>query len=242
MKETFAALCSSTLLFDGDLLRNIKSIRVSQDLFDDLADNEFDRATAVTASALAKDAAQEPCITRPFAYGTVISYSFDAAPWQETRFSDGRRYGVWYGSLELETTVYETVFHWYRFVMDSFSEHGGEIIGERRVFRAGCDALLIDLRGKEAAFPELRSRKDYGFCQRLGSWLVEQGQNGVLVRSARCEGVNGAIFRQERLSNVRDLCWLTYRTVPGEDSVTVERKPGLPWLHIRPSTLGATAD
>ena len=45
--------------------------------------------------------------------------------WQATRFSDGSLYGVWYGSLDIETTVYETAWHWYQFVLDSFAgEHG----------------------------------------------------------------------------------------------------------------------
>ncbi len=146
-------------------------------------------------------------------------------------------HAFWYGSLDLETTVYETVCHWRRFLLDSFPNHDQEIVGERPVFRVACNALLIDLRDKDASPPELRSRTSYALCQRLGSWLVGQGQNGVLVHSARCEGVNGAIFRPERLSNVRDLCYLTYRSIPAEDAVTVERKPGQTWLHIRPSAL-----
>ena len=42
----------------------------------------------------------------------VISYSFDSAHWQATRFSDGTTYGLWYGSLDVATTVYETAWHW----------------------------------------------------------------------------------------------------------------------------------
>jgi len=55
--------------------------------------------------------------------------------------------------------------------------------------------------------------------------------------SARYKGVKSAIFRPERLSNVRDVCYLTYRSIPTEDEVTVERKPGHTWLRIRPSAL-----
>jgi hypothetical protein len=50
-------------------------------------------------------------VTRTFDYGTVISYSFDSSHWQQSRFSDARRYGVWYVSIDLETAVYETARH-----------------------------------------------------------------------------------------------------------------------------------
>ena len=32
---------------------------------------------------------------------------------QATRFSEGTTYGVWYGARELDTTVYETAWHWF---------------------------------------------------------------------------------------------------------------------------------
>src|SRR5262249_27007245 len=100
-----------------------------------------------------------------------------------------------------------------------------------------CDALLIDLRGRESAFPDLVSRTSYAFTQALGNFLVEQGANGLLTRSARCDGINAAIFRRNRLSNVRDRMLLTYRCNPVQDSCSVERTPGTIWLTIRPSSL-----
>ena len=33
--------------------------------------------------------------------------------WRASRFSGGT-YGVWYGSDMVETTVYESAYHWYR--------------------------------------------------------------------------------------------------------------------------------
>lgn len=233
----FGELCSSNVDFHADLVRNIKTIRASQDLFDDLSPDPLDRAAAVAAEAEERLPTEAAIITRPFDYGTVVSYSFDPATWQASRFSDARRYGVWYGSLEVETTIYETVYHWHRFLMDSYPKEDRLITGERRVFDVRCDALLIDLRGREAAYPDLLDRKSYAFTHALGSFLFEQGANGLLVHSARCEGVNGAIFRRERLSNVRDRMLLTYRCNPARDVCEVERAAGERWLRIRPSTL-----
>ena len=231
-------LFSTSVDFHGDLVRNIPGIRRSQDLFDDLSDDAVDRDIAVAAEAAARPPSGAPLITRPFDYGSVVTYTFAAAHWQATRFSDGSSYGVWYGARELETTVYETAWHWYRFVLDSFAAEAREIRTERRVFDVRCDALLVDLRGKESEHPALVSRTSYAYTQRLGRRVHEEGQNGLLVRSARCEGTNAAIFRPERLSNVRDRAYLTYRLDVAGDRMTVERSPGRKWLRFAPSALG----
>jgi RES domain len=230
-------LISAAADFHGDLVRNIKGIRVSQDLFDDLADDPADASAAVAAEAATRIPTPSGLITRPFDYGAVITYPFVRENWHATRFSDGLAYGVWYGSLDLVTTVYETVFHWHRFVTDSFPAENRIIRGERRVFRVQCDAILIDLRGRETPFPALINRTDYGFTQQVGRYLKQQEQSGLLVRSARSEGVNAAILRPGALSNPRDVCALTYVMNPTEDRVAVQRTPGRTWLRVRPSAL-----
>lgn len=223
--------------FHGDLVRNIQTIRVSQDLFDDLSADRGDQAVAIAAEGAGRIPSEAPLITRPFDYGTVITFPFANFNGQGTRFSDGLRYGVWYGSLELETTVYETVYHRHRFVADSFANEDRPIRNERRAFEVRCDAILLDLRGKEMREKRLLDRRSYAYTQPLGAYLQAQGTNGLLIKSARCDGVNGAIFRPETLSRVRDVCHLTYTTNPSKDLVTIERAPGETWLEIRPSTL-----
>jgi len=221
----------------GDLVRNIQTIRVSQDLFDDLSADPADQAAAIAAEGAGRIPSEAPLITRPFDYGTVITFPFADFNGHATRFSDGLRYGVWYGSLELETTVYETVFHRHRFLQDSFAGDDRPIRSERRVFDVRCDAILLDLRGKEAKETRLLDRRSYAYTQPLGAYLQEQGSNGLLVKSARCDGANAAIFRAAALSRVRDLCHLTYVMNPRQDLAVVERTPGETWLEIRPSTL-----
>jgi RES domain len=219
--------------YHGDLVRNIQTIRVSQDLFDDLSPERGDQAIAIAAEGAGRMPSEAPLITRPFDYGTVITYPFANFNGQGTRFSDGLRYGVWYGSLELETTVYETAYHRHRFLRDSFPSMDREIRGERRVFDVRCDAILIDLRGKEIAEPRLVQRASHAYTQPLGAYLQGQGTNGLLVRSARCDGTNAAIFRPAVLSRVRDLCHLTYIMNPTQYTATIERTPGETWLRIK---------
>jgi len=219
--------------YHGDLVRNIQTIRVSQDLFDDLSPDRGDQAVAIAAEAAGRIPSDAPLITRAFDYGTVITFPFANFNGQGTRFSDGLRYGVWYGSLELETTVYETAYHRHRFLMDSFPSLNRDIRLERRVFQVGCEAIVIDLRGKEAAEPRLVDRASYAYTQPLGAYLQAQGTNGLLVKSARCEGMNAAIFRPAVLSRVRDLCHLTYLMNPTRDAAMIERTPGETWLTIK---------
>ena len=234
----FEKLIREVADFHGDLVRNIKGIRRSQDLFDDLSADPADRALAVAAESATRLPSGAPMITRPFDYGTVLTYPFLPQNWQATRFSDGLAYGVWYGSLELETTVHETAYHWHRFVTDSYPEEDREIVGERRVLDVRCDAILLDLRGKERKAPALVDRRDYGYTQGLGRYLRAQSQNGLLVRSARAQGDNAALLRPEVLSKVREKCFLTYRMHPRVDEITVERTAGRSWMKLRPSALG----
>jgi hypothetical protein len=233
-----ADLFAANADFHGDLARNIPGIRTSQNLFDDLSPEPADWAIAIAAEGAERIPTAAALISRPFDYGAVISYSFESAHWQATRFSDGTAYGVWYGSPEVETTVHETAWHWYRFVLDSFGGEDREIVADRRVFDVRCDALLIDLRGKGVTYPDLVSRSSYAFTHRVGRYVHEQRLNGLLAPSARCDGTNAAIFRPERLSNVRDRAFLTYRLNAARDTFVAERTPGRKWIRLAPSSLG----
>ena len=236
-----ADLLAANIDFHGDLVRNIPGIRESQNLFDDLSSDSTDWDIAIAAEGAERIPTAAALITRPFDYGTVISYTFDTSHWHVTRFSDGATYGLWYGSMEIETTVFETAWHWYQFVLDSFPAEDREIISERRLFDVGCDALLIDLRGKESAYPDLVSRTSYAFTHQVGRYVHDQDLNGLLTRSARCDGTNAVVFKAERLSNVRDRRFLTYRLNVARDTFVAERAPRRKWLELTPSALGPPA-
>ena len=233
----FEQLIETAVDYHGDLARNIKTIRESQALFDDLSPEAADWSIAAVAESQDYIVSPAPLITRPFDYGAVITYPFVPHHWQQTRFSDGLHYGVWYGSLEIETTILESIYHWRRFIEDSYAAEDRDIVGERRVFDVRCDAIVMDLRGRQARFPELVDRRSYAYTQGLGRYLHEQGQNGLFVRSARAEGTNAAILRPGVLSGVRDRCYLTYMTNPAVDEVTVQRQSGETWMTVRPSEL-----
>lgn len=225
----FAGLTDRLLACDEDILRNIASIRVSQDLLDDLSDDPRVRAFGQAAAehAAEGDDLMSPVIRRPFEYGVAIP---GAAHRPASRFSDGTRYGVWYGSRELVTTVHETVHHFRRRIEAMQIPPTTPVVVDRRVFRVRLEGLMVDLRGKERAFPGLIDPQSYAFTHPLGAFLHAQGQNGLLVRSARCPGVNVAAFTPRVLSSPRHQCYLTYRWQPGAARVRVERTPGRKWM------------
>jgi hypothetical protein len=216
-----------------DLARNIVSLRVSENLFDDLSLDPAEQATAMQLEMATKPptyASNQPVIDRPFEEAEWIdAIGFPFIEWAASRYSDGR-FGVWYGAGSIETTVFETVYHWRRkFLHDAgFTQDG--IVGERKVYWVQCHAALIDLRDRIGAYPALMDKGDYGFTQAIGIRLHHEGHPGLITRSARCDGDVYAAFTPQVLSTPRIACYLTYRTAG--DQVEVEKEIGSIWMTI----------
>lgn len=217
---------------DKDVYRNIVSLRQSEDLFDDLSDNPDDWALAQTLEANAKPPnyrSEQIIINRPFdeaEYFGAIGYPFSETNWQQSRFSTGNQYGVWYGAESLDTTIYETVHHWRNSLLaDAGWEKRDDISIHRKIYTVCCQALLIDLSNHHKDFPFLIS-DDYEECQQLGRLLHQQGHPGIFTRSARCKksGNNVVVFNEKVLSEPKNHCNLTYRL--NGNQVTIERTVG----------------
>ncbi len=217
----------------GDLARNIASLRTAQDLFDDLSDSPEDWRLAQAVEDDVKPPAYvspTPVIHRPFEdaeWFNAIGYPFEQ--WQESRFSNGR-FGIWYGSESIETTVYETVHHWFHGFLDDAGYCAENMVAERKVYWVRCDAALLDFRPLATIYPDLVHRTDYSLTQAIGARLHREGHPGLAAKSARCEGENFAILNSAVLSNPRHNCYLTYRVSKGQ--IEVEKKLGQTWLRI----------
>ncbi|MGH8456312.1 MAG: RES family NAD+ phosphorylase [Stenotrophobium sp.] len=219
-------LLDTPFLVDGDLHRNIVSIAISQDLSDDLGDGAAVRELFHEAEMTSKRRLPAPAINRPFepGYGAAILYPFVQPRWFATRFSEGA-HPVWYGSTDLRTTVYETVHHFRRNLVQApgFDARGEVIVGERRVYWVKANALVFDLRDKLKLEPGLVDRHSYAACQALGAQLYRQGHAGVITRSAHCDGDNVDLFDPRFLSNPRHQCYLRYEYQPSSGTVRVLR-------------------
>ncbi|MFC1881940.1 RES family NAD+ phosphorylase [Thermodesulfobacteriota bacterium] len=227
-------LFDKTADYTGQPYRNITTLRESEDLFDDLTDGD-ENASAIAAEAemRVKDRSvlQDPkIIHRGFDYTrSIIEYPFKNEPYLFTRFGDGT-YGVWYGSLEMKTTVFETGFHMIKAerAVEGLDE---VVVRERAVYRVKCRAILIDLRGKHKSFPELVAG-NYGFTRQIGQRINREGHPGLLAPSSRYNGTNIVIFNPEVLSDPRLHCYLTYFFDPLTLKVRVERTVGRTWLRV----------
>ncbi len=217
--------------------RNIVSLQQSQDLFDDLSANPKDWVLAQQVEDEVKPPlyrSTNPMIHRPFEdaqWFNAIGWPFKH--WQASRFSNGT-FGVWYGSQSLETTVFETVYHWVNGLLRdaSFtSAQSGSIVAERKVCTVQCDAALLDLRPQAKRHAGLMHKTDYSETQTIGARLHREGHPGVLTPSVRhSEGVNYAILNPDVLSSPRHHCYLSYR-LRGE-TIVVEKQAGEVWLEI----------
>jgi hypothetical protein len=217
-----------------DLMRNIVSMRVSQDLFDDLSDNPADRDAAIALELATKPrlfSSPQPVIQRPFeeaAWNEAIRYPF--THWMRSRFSDGS-FGVWYGADSVETSIHETVHHWRKGLLADAGFDRPGIRVERKLYRVRCDAALVDLRSAIAHEAALLDPVDYTLTHQIGTKLHREGHPGLISRSARCDGEIYAILNPRVLSSPRQACLLTYISTEN-GSVRIEREPGATWMEI----------
>ena len=217
-----------------DVARNIVSLRESQDLFDDLTEDPAEWLLAQKVEDEVEPPlyrSRTPVIDRPFEdaeWFNAITWPFKH--WQASRFSDGA-YGVWYGSDSVETTVYESVYHWYKSLLCDAGFDRQVVIAERKVYSVECHAALLDLQTAADKHPDLLHPSDYAFCQSVGARIHREGHPGFLTPSVRrSAGENVVIFNPDVLSNPRFNCQLTYR-LEG-DQIVIEKQPGVAWITV----------
>ena len=232
MNSLFAQLTLADV--QRDVARNIVSLRKSQDLFDDLTDDPAEWQLAQTVEDAVKPPlyrSQTPVIHRPFEdaqWFNAITWPFKH--WQASRFSDGT-YGVWYGSDTVETTVYESAYHWYRGLLCDAGFEREAVVAERKVYAVVCAAALLDVRRATASHRDLLHPTDYAYTQTVGARIHREGHPGLLIQSVRRpEGENVAIFNPAVLSNPRLSECLNYRIEA--NCIVIEKEPGKTWIEI----------
>lgn len=198
-----------------DVARNVVSLRQSQDLFDDLTDDPAEWLLAQTVEQAVKPPpyrSHTPVIDRPFedaVWFNAIIWPFKH--WQQSRFSDGT-FGVWYGSESVETTVWESAYHWFRGLLCDAGFEREIVVAERKVYWVACGAALLDFRQAAAEHSDLLHPTDYAFSQSIGARIHREGHPGLLIQSVRRPaGENVVIFNPGVLANPRHACQLSYR-------------------------------
>lgn len=220
-----------------DWFRNIVSLRTSRHLFESLVDSDEEAAILMEHEMAVKPYGQEPALThRPFEMAEIIDGVVDAIQWPfahpaQSRFSAGH-FGCWYGGSDLETTLYETGFHFWQDIEDSEASREAKlIVGYRCIHRISCSAHLFDLRSEVVRTPGVYDHPtNFAPCQALGDEAHRDGLPGFLTYSA-CDprpqrGSVAAVLNPDRLSEVGVQCYLTYRLDTVRDTLYVERAAG----------------
>ena len=199
--------------YSKDIFRNIRGIKVSQNLFDDLSDDPLDWVAANDIDIYTHPILKNSQLTqRAFDYSKneFIDYPFENIT--SSRYSDGS-IACWYGSETLETSIYETGYHFFQEVKNSYDLFYQQktITIDRRVALVNCHGLAFDLSNKVKEFPWLVDPLNYTRCQETGRRVAKEGHPLLIVPSARkLGGVNVVVFKEKILSNVRDNCNLQY--------------------------------
>lgn len=206
-------LFSNAIDYSKDIFRNIRSIKKSQDLFDDLSTDPLDWEAANNLDiATHPELHNEQLIQRGFDYSKndFLDYPFEHIT--NSRYSDGS-FACWYGGESLEVTIHETSYHFIEEIKsayDAFAEQ--KIISiDRRVALVSCQGIAFDLSGKVEDYPWLIDKENYIKCQEIGRRMSSEGHPLLRVPSARLRGARNIVaFKQQVLSNVRDFCNLQY--------------------------------
>lgn len=221
------------------VIRNIVSLRSSQDLFDDLTSSPEEWALAQQVEDEVKPPQYQslnPVIHRPFEdaeWFNAIGWPFKH--WQASRFSDGS-FGVWYGFDTVKTSVYETAYHWFSGFLTDAGFEKEKVMGERNLYEVACGAALVDLRPLATPQSGLMHKTDYSTPQSVGARLHREGHPGLVTASVRhAAGQNYVVLNPDVLSNPRHHCQLTYR-LEGH-RIVVEKQPGVAWLKIDTAAL-----
>ena len=232
MKALFAQFTLAVV--DRDVARNIVAFREPQNVFDDLSEraDEWKVAEQVQDEVgLPRCRSKTPIIDRPFEdanWLNAIHWPFKN--YQQSRFSDGT-FGVWYGSETIETTVYESAFHWYSGLLSDAGFEREVVVSERKIYSVTCEASLLDCRKAVSAFPELLHPSDYSYTQSVGARIHHEGHPGLIMQSVRrTDGENIAVFNPAVLTNPREIGHLTYKL--DRDSIIVEKHPGKTWMTL----------
>lgn len=223
------ALLDTTCDFSAPVFRNIVSLRVSQNLFDDLIADSRGQQAAIAAEMRVRSAGPG-VIERGLAYSEAIGYPFEADVSVASRYGDGS-IRVWYGALDEDTALAETCYHQIQMLRE-IEGVDRVVIRYRKVWQIQASGLFIDLRGKLEEFPALVG-DDYAWPQSIGKRLAHEGLPGLLYPSARWAGDCLATFRATPLSHPVQLYDLTYHIDPVAGHVDIEREPGKPMRRLR---------
>lgn len=170
--------------------RNIATCDPTQALYDDLVDEDEAAVLEYIDNRSSGIDHLQPNHSRFEQYGRIEDslLCFDEKFWRWGRYSDGT-FGVWYGALEEETSIQETLYHRPEIDRNDLLNTKDPIIQARRMFKADLTATRhANLLPLQSRYPMILHPTDYSFCQTLGRTLKQKALDMFLVPSVRKVG------------------------------------------------------
>ncbi|AYV45075.1 hypothetical protein CFHF_04385 [Caulobacter flavus] len=151
----------------------------------------------LVAERIARLPAEERVYGRPNA--SIVMASFLHVAPGGMRFN-GPDLGAWYAAEHLATAVAEVAHHLRR---EAVATGVATLSRQYRVYTARLEGDYLDIRGQQAARPEVYASDDYAAGQVLGEGVRAAGGAGILFDSLRRLG--GANVVAHRPRNVQDV-------------------------------------
>lgn len=221
--------------FKGKCFRNIYTIHPSQDLYDDILDDEdYEAAFELENHGVFAEKSQRGC-DRVFDYGEGIEAGLGTKsvsdeilrpflpPWGQGRFGDGLDYGVFYAAKEKETSIIEALYHQVKFLTKELMAESEKdwVKTDRKLFEVDLEGNNIrDLMRFEEKYPKLVDPDDNSFCQKVGRMAKTQSIDALLTPSVRRQG--GCcipVFEREAIKSDRLVKYLEFKVSKSKEII-----------------------
>jgi|SRR5947209_17792760 len=114
------------------------------------------------------------------------------------RFNRGEL-GAWYAAAALPTAVAEVAHHLRR---EALATSVAEMARTYREYACRCNGSYLDIRGKQAAHPDVYAPDDHAASQAFGEDVRARGEAGIIYDSLRhAGGVNVVAYRPRNVSD-----------------------------------------
>ena len=133
------------------------------------------------------------------ANASVVMAAFLHVPPGGLRFN-GRDLGAWYAAAALPTAIAEVGHHLRR---EAVATAATALTRQYRTYTARLEGAYLDLRGQQAARPEIFASDSYGASQTLGESIRASGGAGILFDSLRHAGGLNVVAHRPR--NILDV-------------------------------------
>jgi hypothetical protein len=108
--------------------------------------------------------------------------------------------GAWYAAAALRTAVAEVAQHLRR---EALATGVAEMARTYREYACKCSGSYLDIRGNQAALPDVYASNDHAASQAFGEDVRARGEAGIIYDSLRhAGGVNVVAYRPRNVSDV----------------------------------------